>query len=296
MKAGIAAAMITLDLLWRHRDVLCGELVLVLAGDEETGGTWGTQYLLDHVPQARGDAMISGDAGSPRVARFGEKGQMWLELRARGRSAHGAHVHLGVNAIERLMEAVGRLLRLRSLPVEVLPAIAEAISRASEISEPLSGAGESDVLRKVTVNVGTITGGGAVNIIPDVATAHLDIRFPPGVGTAEILAQVKAAIAGLDGVDVDVLSCCEPNWTDPEHEIVRRVLEHAANAVGRPVVANMRIGFSDARFYRLAGIPAVVYGPTPYNMGGPDEYVEIADAEAMMYVHALAAFDYLVEG
>jgi hypothetical protein len=31
-------------------------------------------------------------------------------------------------------------------------------------------------------------------------------------------------------------------------------------------------------------------------MGGPDEYVEIADVEAMMYVHALAAFDYLVEG
>jgi acetylornithine deacetylase/succinyl-diaminopimelate desuccinylase-like protein len=205
-------------------------------------------------------------------------------------------VHLGVNAIERLMEALGRLLHLRSLPMQVLPAIAEAISHASEISEPLSGAGESDVLRKVTVNIGTINGGGAVNIVPDQATARLDIRFPPGVGTTEILAQVKTALAGLAGVDFDVLGCCEPNWTHPGHEIVRRVLEHAADAVGRAVVANMRIGFSDARFYRLAGIPAVVYGPTPYNMGGPDEYVEIADVEAMMYVHALAAFDYLASG
>ena len=73
MKAGLAAALLALDLLYPIRDKLRGELVLALAGDEETGSRWGTQHLLTNVPEARGDAMLSGDAGSPRVIRFGEK-------------------------------------------------------------------------------------------------------------------------------------------------------------------------------------------------------------------------------
>jgi acetylornithine deacetylase/succinyl-diaminopimelate desuccinylase-like protein len=93
MKAGLAAAVLAAILLGEVREHLAGELVLALAGDEETGGAWGAQYLLSHVPEVLGDAMICGDAGSPQVVRFGEKGQIWLELRARGRANHGAHVH-----------------------------------------------------------------------------------------------------------------------------------------------------------------------------------------------------------
>src|SRR5579859_2374426 len=94
MKAGLAVAISTALLLAEHRDAFAGELVLTLVGDEETGGEWGTRYLLGHEPDALGDAMINGDAGSPDVLRFGEKGQLWIELEARGKSHHGAHVHL----------------------------------------------------------------------------------------------------------------------------------------------------------------------------------------------------------
>jgi len=82
MKAGLAAAILTGLLLREARADLAGELVLALVGDEETGSRWGTQHLLAHVPEARGDAMLSGDAGAPAVLRFGEKGQMWLEVSA----------------------------------------------------------------------------------------------------------------------------------------------------------------------------------------------------------------------
>ena len=43
------------------------------------------------------------------------------------RAAHGAHVHLGDNAIEHLLEAIGRLTALRDLPVPTPPAIAAAV-------------------------------------------------------------------------------------------------------------------------------------------------------------------------
>ncbi|MFI4988968.1 MAG: M20/M25/M40 family metallo-hydrolase, partial [Alphaproteobacteria bacterium] len=71
MKAGLAAAVLAALLLADEED-LAGELVLALAGDEETGGTWGTRYLLDQRPETLGDAMLRGDAGPPHVVRFGE--------------------------------------------------------------------------------------------------------------------------------------------------------------------------------------------------------------------------------
>jgi hypothetical protein len=37
----------------------------------------------------------------------------------------------------------------------------------------------------------------------------------------------------------------------------------------------------------------VVYGPTPHNMGGPDEYVLLDELATVARVHALTALDFL---
>lgn len=293
MKAGLAASMIAFEALCDLRHDISGELVLALVGDEETGGKLGTQYLLQHVPEARGDAMLNGDVGSPQVARVGEKGQMWIELRASGRSAHGAHVHLGVNAIERLVEGIQAVLSIARRSPAVPQNILSAITAAQPVSEPLSGEGESTVLRSITANVGTIEGGLAVNLIPDSAACKIDLRFPPGTSCGEVQDMLRAALGEVPNIRLSILSQCEPNWTDPDDEIVRLVCQHASDATGKPVVANMRIGFSDARFYRTIGIPSVTYGPTPFNMGGADEYVLVSDLYAVAEVHALTAYDYL---
>ncbi len=49
MKAGVAASLLSVLLLAEVREHWCGEVVLTLVGDEETGGQWGTQYLLANV-------------------------------------------------------------------------------------------------------------------------------------------------------------------------------------------------------------------------------------------------------
>ena len=67
----------------------------------------------------------------------------------------------------------------------------------------------------------------------------------------------------------------------------------AAAFLGTSPERNMRLGFSDSRFYRYKSVPSVVYGPVPHNMGGPDEYVALADLDAVFYVHAMTVFDYL---
>ncbi len=85
----------------------------------------------------------------------------------------------------------------------------------------------------------------------------------------------------------------EPNHTDPAADIVRLTHAAAEEVLGGTVAVNMRVGGSDARWFRMAGVPTVVYGPTPHNMGGADEWAEIAELEAVTRVHALAGFDLL---
>jgi acetylornithine deacetylase/succinyl-diaminopimelate desuccinylase-like protein len=237
--------------------------------------------------------MISGDAGSPDVLRFGEKGQLWIELEASGKSHHGAHVHLGQNAIESLMGALRRLVELRELPCRIPDRIRRAILAAGPRSELVSGSGETEALQRITVNIGIIEGGTSVNLIPDRAIARVDIRFPPGLTVAGVLAAIQQRIGELQNIRVRALSSSEPNWTDPAHEIVARTAANAATFLGRAPACNMRLGFSDSRFYRYKGVPSVVYGPVPHGMGGPDEHVTIEDLTAVFYVHAMTAFDFL---
>jgi succinyl-diaminopimelate desuccinylase len=273
MKGGIAASLVAAQVLAGRRRDWPGEIVLTFAGDEETMGTRGTRWLLDNVPHARGDAMICGDAGSPQIVRFGEKGLVWIDIEATGRPAHGAHVHRGVNAIDRLRAALDALKRLEAIAADA-PA-------------------EADTLRRLTVNIGTIAGGASPNLVPDAARASADIRLPVGVGTDLIEARLRDWLGAIEGVTWRITRRYEPRFTDPDHEIVRLVADAAAQVLGRRPVVNLRVGGSDARLYRMDGIPSVVYGLTPFNMGGPDEHIMVDELVPVASVHALAAFDFL---
>lgn len=293
MKGGMACALLAFRLLAEFRDAWSGELVVTFAADEESMGTKGTKHMLDTIPWATGDAMLCGDAGSPRVVRFGEKGLFWVEVHASGKAAHGAHVHLGENAIDRLRQALDALKQLEALPVAAPRSVERAIADARAVSEAVSGTGETDVLRRVTVNIGTIVGGVSPNLVPAIARAAADIRLPVGVTVAVLEQRLAELLAGIPGVEVRVLRRFEPNFTDPAHEIVRLVVGNAAAVLGERPAVNMRVGASDARWYRLAGVPTVVYGLTPHNMGGADEWISIEELHAVAKVHALTAFDFL---
>jgi len=293
MKGGIAASIVALAALAAHPDAWHGETVLALAGDEESMGSLGTQWLLDNVPAACGDAVIIGDAGSPRVLRFGEKGFLWVRLTATGKPAHGAHVHLGENALDRLRAALDDLSGLRNLQPTPPPGVTEAIARSKPISEPLGGPGEAAVLGSVTINLGRIEGGSSPNLVPATAEAALDIRLPAGVSTDAVETALATALARHPAVTFEVLRRFDPTVTDPAAEIVQTVRHAAEQVLGHPPAINMRVGGSDARLFRRAGIPTVVYCPTPFNMGGVDEYVLLDDLQIVAQVHALAAFEFL---
>jgi succinyl-diaminopimelate desuccinylase len=293
MKGGIAASLLAASALAAHREHWSGEIVITLAGDEETMGALGTRWLLENVPEAKGDAMICGDVGSPLVVRFGEKGLVWIEIDAEGQPAHGAHVHNGVNAIDRLRAALDALKRLEALPVATSPEVTRAIAEAVGISEPLSGTGEADTLQRLTVNIGAIAGGVSPNLVPARANAAADIRIPVGITLEAVEDALHRELDGIAGVSWRITRKYPPSVTLPDHEIVRATITAATAVLGRAPVANMRVGASDARLYRMFGVPGVVYGCTPFGMGGADEHVLVDELVAVAQVHGLAALRFL---
>jgi acetylornithine deacetylase len=117
--------------------------------------------------------LINGEPTENRLA-LGSKGGLYLAVEAAGRAAHSAYPELGASAIDRLLAA---LARLRTLP---LP------------SDP--------VLGETTLNIGTLEGGRAANVIADRARAEVMIRT---VGdTAELRGQLHGAVAEIEGVRI----------------------------------------------------------------------------------------------
>ena len=145
----------------------------------------------------------------------------------------------------------------------------------------------------MTANLGYLSGGTSMNLVPAEARAGLDIRLPIGVSVTDIVERIKVMVAGLPGVEMKVLVSHEPTCSDPDGELFKLLIRNGAEIMHQAPVVNMRVGGSDTRLFRSRGIASAVYGCTPHNMGGPDEFVTIDDLRKVFYVHTLTAFDFL---
>jgi acetylornithine deacetylase len=110
--------------------------------------------------------LINGEPTENKLA-LGSKGALRYEVIAKGRMAHSAYPELGESAIEKLLEALGRIRQIR-LPVD-------------------------DLLGPSTLNIGRIEGGRAPNVIPDDARAEIFVRVVGEV--TELRRQIEQAAA-----------------------------------------------------------------------------------------------------
>jgi acetylornithine deacetylase len=110
--------------------------------------------------------LINGEPTENKLA-LGSKGALRYHVVAKGRMAHSAYPQLGESAIEKLLEA---------------------LSRIRQVKMP-----EDELLGASTLNIGTITGGRAPNVIPDNASAEVFIRVVSDV--TELRKEIEKAAA-----------------------------------------------------------------------------------------------------
>src|SRR5690349_9663338 len=133
---GIIAAQIAAAETLRHKNSRIGLLFVV--GEERD--SQGAKAANLHSPGSR--FLINGEPTENKIGRA-SKGTLRVQLTANGRMAHSAYPHLGESAIEKLVEALHRLLQM-----------------------PLP---DNPEIGPTTLNIGLIEGGRAPNVIPDFA-------------------------------------------------------------------------------------------------------------------------------
>ncbi len=202
------------------------DLVFAFVADEEHGGTYGAQWLVDNRPdlfdgvtEAIGEVggftltVPRRDGGERRLylIQTAEKGLSWMRLTARGPAGHGSMVH-DRNAVTAVAEAVARLGRHRFPPVltdtvaEFLAAVGEETGLAFDPeSADLEGVIEklgptARMLKAVlhdTANPTMLKAGYKANVVPASAEAVVDCRILPGRKAA-----FEAEVDRLIGPDV----------------------------------------------------------------------------------------------
>ncbi|HEY6329912.1 MAG TPA: M20/M25/M40 family metallo-hydrolase [Blastocatellia bacterium] len=153
--------------------------LLFVVGEE--AGSLGAKKA-NEIPN-RSRYLINGEPTESRMV-LGCKGALKAKVRAQGRAAHSAYPELGESAIEKLLDVIEQV-RGTKLP-------------------------RNKILGPATVNVGTIRGGVAANVLAPEAEAEILFRVVNNV--AELKAIVEAAVDGRASIEYTFE--CEPVFMD----------------------------------------------------------------------------------
>ena len=143
---------------------------LLFVVGEETDSL-GAQMANRHPKGSR--YLINGEPTENRLA-LGSKGYLYTRIEAEGRAAHSAYPELGESAINRLLDV---LSRLRALPLPTDP-----------------------VLGETTLNVGTLAGGRAANVVADQARAEVTVRTVGPAG--DLKRRISEAVHAVPGARI----------------------------------------------------------------------------------------------
>lgn len=298
MKAGVAGILFAMALFSEQVSVLRGKLRLHIVSDEESGGQYGTRWLCDNGYADNADACLVAEPTSMDTIEIGQKGGLDLILKAYGKSAHGSlGNYKGDNAIlkmAKVLEHVSLLTEIKgNFSERQQKPLADSIKMAEQANE-IPGLGH--VIEQVTTNVGMISGGTRPNMVPDYCEVVVDARLPIGVSKVEIEACMKKIIklSGVSGVEYELNYKSDANFTDHEAPIVVAFKNNAEALLGAEVIPAYQWASSDARDYRMKGIPTIQFGPSnTVGIHSYNETVEIADVLTAVKTYVASIYDLL---
>ena len=289
---GIVEMMVLL-ILKRENVGLKRDILFVAAADEETGGTWGIEWLLENVPSLKkaeyafneGSYIFCDETGAP--ARYelsnGQKVLFQLKLKARGTSGHAA-MPTPDNPNVTLVRGLEAVTRWET-PLHVLPMVKEYFSKIAPKQSPENRSYFEDVEKGLahqafvkeltsnpiynamvrdTISLTLLQAGTKVNVIPSESTAALDCRILPDTSKEHFLKEIKNRLG--KEIEIEVISEGEPVPPSPLNTDLFKAIHTFAtkNDPGCPVVPHLLSGATDGRFLRKKGI--VTYDLCPFRL------------------------------
>ena len=256
MKGFLACALAALPKLAAQN--LPRPLHLAFSYDEEAGCK-GVPHLLAALPGLCNHPLgaIIGEPSQMQAVRA-HKGKAAARLEVAGRSGHSSRPELGLNAVHAMagivmqIVAYGRQLEQGAQHAEFQPAYS-------------------------TVQVGVMTGGQCVNIVPDHCAAEVELRAVPGADPIVLLDPIKHHLLALRdrGFEVAWHNLASYPGLSLAKESPLAVL--LADLTRQDVLPAVSYG-TEAGLYQQAGIDAIICGPGDIRRAHkPDEYIETAE-------------------
>jgi acetylornithine deacetylase/succinyl-diaminopimelate desuccinylase-like protein len=306
MKSGIAMMVGALLRCLDDERPPAGDVVLCCLADEEAGGRYGAQYLVEEHPSLFSGIRHGLGEGGGATQHLGgrsfypvmvaEKRTCRLRLLLRGPGGHASRHHRG-GTLGKLGALLWKLDRSR-LPVHLTP-IAEAHVRAvaAESADPLRsqllslldprrtdatldsmGAESSrfDSILHNTVNPTVVRAGHKINVIPSEASVDLDGRMLPGFEPEHFIAEIRDVIgADVEVAVLDVGPRLPAPAMDAFYGLLCEVLRQQ-EPEGVPVPA-MMTGATDQRHFGQLGIRGYGYLPLRLPADFGQETIHAAD-------------------
>ncbi|MGF0245855.1 M20/M25/M40 family metallo-hydrolase [Rhodococcus erythropolis] len=264
------------------------DLVFAFVADEEAGGKYGCQWLVEHRPDLfEGVTEAVGEVGGfsltvPRpdgtdrrlyLVETAEKGLGWMRLTAKGRAGHGSFLH-DDNAVAKLAGAVSRLAA-HQFPIVISDSVAEFLTAVGEETGLDFDPGSPDIdgtLAKLgtianiigatfrdTANPTMLKAGYKANVIPQTAEAVFDCRVLPGRQ-----AEFERTVDQLIGPDVT------REWITKLDSYETTFDGHLVDAMNEAILAHdpeartvpyMLSGGTDAKAFAKLGIRCFGFAP-----------------------------------
>jgi acetylornithine deacetylase len=235
-------------------------LVLLLTYDEEVG-LLGAKHFAETWPEPAKlpRSTIIGEPTSLKVIRM-HKGYLHARIGLTGKAAHSGYPHLGRSAIE----PAGR----------VIVALSELRDRMEQERPPHSE--HFPEVPYVALNVAQVSGGVAVNVVPDQCVLEVGARLLPEMETANIVQRMQDAVADALGdtpYTLEVINASPPMLLDEEAGIYRMLCAEVAQR------ESLSASYAtDAGWLQTIGLDCAIFGPGSIGVAHkPNESMPISD-------------------
>jgi acetylornithine deacetylase/succinyl-diaminopimelate desuccinylase-like protein len=281
MKDMVAMTLATARRFQREKITPPRDIIFAFLADEEAGGAYGAQWLVDNRPElfegateaiseVGGFSITLKDDVRAYLIQTAEKGIRWLTLRVRGTAGHGSMIHRD-NAVSKLAAAVSRLGAHR-FPLVMTDSVREFLAGVTELTglefpeDDIEGAvGKLGALSRMigatlrdTANPTMFNAGYKSNVIPSVAEATVDCRVLPGREAA-----FERELDEILGPDVErewvSLPPVETTFDGTLVDTMTEALTH--EDPGAKVLPYMLSGGTDAKAFQRLGMRCFGFAP-----------------------------------
>ena len=206
--------------------------------DEENLGPDGTKYLKKQKVIKPHTLILGAPTNNNFVIE--ERGVFWLEINVSGKTSHAGEPHKGVNAIEKSAKIINEL--------------------NSSFKKFLK---KYDIgTHKSTINVGIISGGENVNVVPSKTRIVVDRRITHKEDVKKAFNEIKNFILKIDrSAKVKFLTGTNPFKSNKSNIYLKELSKSKELITGQKSKFLSSIGVSDGRYFADDNVNIINIGP-----------------------------------